>query len=106
MAVGVGDGVGPGASEPLGVSVCAWTDEDAVAMMKTKAIAAATTSLRQVPVSFACESRDGQHMNAISKKQRWLGKKCKIPRAQWPICAQFPGSVNRPWSLKMGDCRT
>jgi monoamine oxidase len=68
MAIGVGDGVGLGASEPLAVSVCAWTDDGGAATAKTKAIATATTSLRQIPVSFARESRDEQHMNAISKK--------------------------------------
>ena len=49
---------------------------------KAKAIAAATTSLRQVPVSFARESRDEQHMNAISKKERRPGVKSKIPQSR------------------------
>jgi hypothetical protein len=65
---GVGDWVGVGVGEAVGVGVgvCAWTDDGATATAKT--IATATTSLRQIPVSVARESRDEQHMNAISKK--------------------------------------
>jgi hypothetical protein len=71
---GVGDWVGVGVGEAVGVGVgvCAWTDDGAAAT-KTKAIATAITSLRQIPVSFARESRDEQHMNAISKK-----KQCRL----------------------------
>jgi hypothetical protein len=67
---------------PVGatVGVCAWTDDGAAATVKAKAIATATSSLRQVPISFARESRDEQHMNAISKKERRPGVKSKIPR--------------------------
>ena len=50
------------------VGVCAWTDDGAAATVKTKAIATATTSLRQVPVSFARESRDEQHIKPFPKR--------------------------------------
>src|SRR4051794_14651586 len=39
------------------------------------------TSPRPVPVSFAREGRDEQHMNANSKRERPLDKKCKMPSA-------------------------
>jgi hypothetical protein len=57
----IGVGVGGGAT------VCAWTIE-AAATAITKASTTEITSLRWVPVSFARESRDEPHINAVSKK--------------------------------------
>jgi hypothetical protein len=60
--IDIGVGVGGGAT------VCAWADEAAAATAITKPTATEATNLRQVPVSFARESRDEPYMNAISKK--------------------------------------
>jgi hypothetical protein len=80
VGIGVGEDDGVGVGIGVGVGVCAWTGDDARATARMKAVATATTSLRQIPVSLAREGRDAQRMNAISKKERQPDKNAKYHR--------------------------
>ena len=68
-------------------------------------MATAPASLRPAPVSFACDGRDEQHINALSKKIANSAKIVKSGRLV-RICRQFSGSVNRSRSFAGGDYRT
>jgi hypothetical protein len=57
--------------------------------METIAMAAANA--RPIPVPFARDGRNEQHMNAISKNERQLGqKKCKYTASIPPASAISP----------------
>src|SRR3981081_3663207 len=62
-------------------------------------------SFPPAPVWLARGNRDEQHINAIPKRSSGSTKNAKSHRPA-PICPQFPGSVNRSWSIAEGDYRT
>jgi hypothetical protein len=105
VGLGIGEGVGVGVGVGLGVCACTEEDAAATATTRTKTMTMALASLRPVPVSLVRDSRDEQHMNAISKRSANATKMQKSQRPA-PICAQFSGSVNRSWSPARGDYRT
>jgi hypothetical protein len=95
---GIGVGLGLGVGDGEGLGDCAWAEDVAApptASKTAKATAmalAALAGLHPGPVSLARESRDEQHINAISKRSVNPGENAKFPSGRPRFAPSSPGA--------------